>query len=139
MKTQKLDNELKSLIKEIKLDKPGKDFTSMVMNRVFEEKAIMEKVTNEKVFGKGFWVIIFLFVLLFAAMIIFSTSGIEVESQLPNLLSTANEGQLSQGYQSFFSKIGSLPLSISGILFASSLLLFLDKFMTRFMPRHSHQ
>lgn len=138
MKTQEKDNELKSLIKGIKLDSPGNEFTSMVMNRVFEEKAALEKVKKEKVFGKGFWIIIFLFVVLFVAMIVFSTSGFEVDSQLSNLFSTANEGQLSQSYQSFFSKLGNLPLSISGILFATSILIFIDKFLPRLMPNHSH-
>lgn len=137
MKTQEKDNELKSLIKGIKLDSPGNEFTSMVMNRVFEERAALEKAKKEKVFGKGFWIIIFLFVVLFVAMIVFSTSGFEVDSQLSNLLSTSNEGQLSQGYQSFFSKLGNLPLSISGILFATSILIFTDKFLPRFLPHHS--
>lgn len=138
MKTQEKDNELKNLIKGIKLDSPGNEFTSMVMNRVFEEKAALEKVKKEKVFGKGFWIIIFLFVVLFVAMIVFSTSGFEVDSQLSNLFSTADEGQLSQSYQSFFSKLGNLPLSISGILFATSILIFIDKFLPRLMPNHSH-
>ena len=44
MKTQDLDNELKNLIKGIRLDSPGNNFTANVMNRVFEEKAAMEKV-----------------------------------------------------------------------------------------------
>ena len=110
MKTQEKDNELKSLIKGIKLDSPGNEFTSMVMNRVFEERAALEKAKKEKVFGKGFWIIIFLFVVLFVAMIVFSTSGFEVDSQLSNLLSTSNEGQLSQGYQSFFSKLGNFTI-----------------------------
>lgn len=138
MKTQETDKELKSLIKEIKLDSPGNEFTSMVMNRVFEEKAALEKAKKDKVFGKGFWIILILFMIVFIAMIIFSISGIEVDSQLSTLLSSANQSQLSQGYQSIFNKIGTLPLSISGILFATSILLFIDKFLPRFMPHRSH-
>jgi hypothetical protein len=71
MKTQDLDNELKSLIKGIKLDSPGNDFTSKVMSRVYEEKVAMEKVTNEKILGKGFWIILLLFVILIVAMFVF--------------------------------------------------------------------
>jgi len=37
MKTQDLENELKTLIKGIKIDSPGNDFTSMVMNKVFQK------------------------------------------------------------------------------------------------------
>ncbi len=129
MKTQDLDNELKSLIKGIKLDSPGKDFTSKVMNRVFEEKAALEKVKDEKLLGKGFWIILVLFVILIAAMFVFTSSGIQTESQLSKLLSGATGGALSQGYQSVFSKLGTLPLSIGGILLASTVLIFIDRFL----------
>lgn len=139
MKTQDLDSELKSLIKGVKLDSPGNDFTSKVMNRVFEEKTAMEKVKDEKLLGKGFWIILFLFVILIVAMFVFSPSGIQNEGQFSKLLSGANDGALSQGYQSFFSNLGSLPLSIGGILLASSILLFIDKFLPQIMPHHSLQ
>ena len=139
MKTQDLDNELKALIKGIKLDSPGNDFTSAVMSRVFEEKAAMEKVTNEKLLGKGFWIILFLFVLLFVAMFVFSSSGTESGSVLSKFFSNAESGAISQGYKSFFSNIGTLPLSIGGILFATSILVFIDKFLPQIMPHHSAQ
>jgi uncharacterized BrkB/YihY/UPF0761 family membrane protein len=139
MKTQDLDNELKSLIKGVKLDSPGSDFTSKVMNRVYEEKAAMEKVKDEKLLGKGFWIILFLFVALIAAMFVFSSSGTQTEGELSKLLSGANDGTLSQGYQSFFSNLGSLPLSIGGILLASSFLVLIDKFLPQIMPHHSLQ
>jgi uncharacterized BrkB/YihY/UPF0761 family membrane protein len=139
MKTQELDNELRSLIKGVKLDSPGSDFTSNVMNRVFEEKVAREKVKEEKLLGKGFWIILLLFVILIAAMFVFSYSGTPTEGELSKLLSGANDGALSQGYQSFFSNLGSLPLSIGGILLASSVLLFIDRFLPQTMPHHSLQ
>ena len=129
MKTQDLDNELKSLIKGIKLDSPGNDFTSKVMGRVLEEKTSIEVVKNEKLLGKGFWVILFLFVLLFVAMFVFSGNGIQEDGQLSKMLNSVSDGSLSSGYQSVFSKLGSLPLSIGGILLASSVLLFIDRFL----------
>jgi hypothetical protein len=139
MKTQDLDNELRSLIKGVKLDSPGSDFTSKVMNRVYEEKVAMEKVKDDKLLGKGFWIILFLFVALIAAMFISSSSGVQAEGQLSKLLDGTGNGALSQGYQSFFSNLGSLPLSIGGILLASSVLVFIDKFLPRIMPHHSFQ
>ena len=139
MKTQDLDNELKSLIKGVKLDSPGSDFTSKVMSRVYEEKMAMEKVKDENLLGKGFWIIFFLFVALIAAMFVFSSSGTQTEGELSKLLSGANDGALSQGYQSFFSNLGSLPLSIGGILLASSFLILIDKFLPQIMPHHSLQ
>jgi len=139
MKTQDLDNELKSLIKGIKLDSPGNDFTSKVMSRVYEEKVAKEKAANEKILGKGFWIILALFVILIAAMFVFSLTGAQTEGQLSKLFNGANDGTLSQGYQSFFSNLGSLPLSIGGILMASSILLLIDKFLPQIMPHHSLQ
>jgi len=139
MKTQDLDNELKSLIKGIKLDSPGNDFTVNVMNRVFEEKAAMEQVKDERILGKGFWIILFLFVLLIAAMFVFSGDGIQDSGALTKLLNKANDGSLTQGYQSVFSKLGTLPLSIGGILLASSVLVFIDKFLPQFMTHNLPQ
>lgn len=139
MKTQDLDNELKSLIKGLKLDSPGNDFTSKVMSRVYEEKVAMGKVTNEKILGKGFWIILLLFVILIAAMFVFSSSGTQAEGELSKLLSGASEGALSQRYLSFFSNLGSLPLSVGGIMLASTILLLVDRFLPQVIPHHSLQ
>lgn len=129
MKTQDLDNELRNLIKEIKLDSPRKDFTSEVMSRVLEEKTAMEQVKNERILGKGFWIILSLFIILIAAMFVFSGNGVQENGQLSKMLSNVGDGSITSGYQSVFSKLGSLPLSIGGILLASSVLLFIDKFL----------
>jgi hypothetical protein len=135
MKTIDNDTELKNLIKGIKLDSPGSDFTSKVMDRVFEDETAMAKITNERLLGKGFWIILSIFVLLMIAMFVFS-NGVTNEGQISKLLSSANDGALSQGYQSVFNNLGSLPLSIGGILLAGSVLLFIDKFISRIMPHH---
>lgn len=137
MKTQDLDNELKSLIKEIKLDSPGKDFTLNVMNRVLEEKAATEQVKDERILGKGFWIILLLFVILIVAMFVFSGNGIQEEGQLSKMLSNVGDGSLTSGYQSVFSKLGALPLSIGGILLASSVLLFIDRFLPQITTNFS--
>lgn len=129
MKTQDLDNELKSLIKEIKLESPGNDFTAKVMSRVLEEKVAMEQVKDERILGKGFWIILLLFVLLIAALFVFSDNVIQEEGQLSKMLSNVGDGSLSNGYQSVFSKLGTLPLSIGGILLASTVLLVIDRFL----------
>lgn len=138
MKTLENDTELKSIIKGIKLDSPGSDFTSKVMNRVFEEKTAVEKVTNERLLSKGFWIIISIFVLLMVAMFVFS-NGVADEGQISKLLSSANDGTFSKSYQSVFNNLGTLPLSIGGILLATSVLLFIDKFISQIMPNQSVQ
>ena len=139
MKTQDLDNEMRSLIKGVNLESPGNDFTLNVMNRVYEEKLVVEKVKDEKLLGKGFWIILFLFVALIAAMFISSSSGVQTDGQLSKLLDGSGNSALSQGYQSFFSNLGTMPLSIGGILLATSVLVFLDKFLPQLMSDHSVQ
>ncbi|HPE75909.1 MAG TPA: hypothetical protein PLC80_07460 [Draconibacterium sp.] len=138
MKTIDNDTELKKLIKGIKLDSPGSDFASKVMSRVFEEETAIEKVSHERLLGKGFWIILSIFVLLIVAMFVFS-NGVTDEGQLSKLLSSTDNGSFSQGYQSMFNNLGTLPLSIGGILLAGSVLLFIDKFLSGIMPHHSVQ
>lgn len=137
MKTIDNDTELKNLIKGIKLDSPGSDFTSKIMNRVYEEKPVVETVKDEKLLGKGFWIILFLFVALIAAMFITSSSGMQTEGQLSKLFDGVGEVAFSQGYQSLFSNLGSLPLSIGGILLATSALLFIDRFLGQIITHQS--
>ena len=139
MKTTEKDRELQKLIQGIQLDSPGKDFTTLVMNRVFEEKAEIEKIKRETIFGKGFWIILTLFVVLMLAVVVFSVSGTEINSQLSKIFNTSPEGQITQGYRSFFSNLGTLPLSISGILFATSVLLLLDKFLPGIISSQSKE
>ncbi len=130
MKTFQEDKELRALIKSIQLDSPEKDFSKRVMNRIFEEQPALEQVKAERIFSKSFWIILGLFVALIAAMVIFSATGAngggEIEKLLPDLSSTA----VSQEYNNIFDKITGLPASIAGIMFAASLLLFLERFLS---------
>jgi hypothetical protein len=139
MKTQEKDKELQKLIKGIRLESPGRDFTTLVMNRVFEEKSAIEKIKRDTIFGKGFWILLSLFVVLMAAMVVFSISGTELNSGLLEVFGSSQKGQISEGYNSFFSNLGTLPLSIGGILFATSLLLFMDKFLPGLISGHSQK
>ena len=109
MKTLDNDTELKNLIKGIKLDSPGSDFTSKVMNRVFEEKPVVEIVKKERLLGKGFWIILSLFAMLFLVMFISSTTGIQDDGQLSSIFGKIGSSSLTSGYESVFSKMGSLP------------------------------
>ncbi len=130
MKTFEEDNELRALIKSIKIESPGKQFSATVMNRIFEEQSVLEKVKAQRVLGKGFWIIMALFVVLIGAMFIFSTSGADSGGEIAKLLPDLNTTAVSQEYNTIFDKITNLPLSIAGIMFASSLLLFLDRFLS---------
>ena len=129
MKPLEEDNELKSLLKSIKPDSPDSNFTVRVMNKIFQEESLIEKVKREKVLGKGFWIILALFVALFVAMFLVSGSDAATGGSVPKLVSEINSSGAVAEYQSFFQKLGTVPVSIAGILMASSLLLFIDKFL----------
>ncbi len=131
MKTFEEDKELKSLLKGVKLDSPNPNFTVRVMNRIFQENSVLERIKNERILGKGFWIILALFVAIIAAMFIFQGSGGN-ENGISQILPDLNTSGVQQEYETFFQKLGStVPLSIAGILTASSVLLLLDRFFTR--------
>ena len=135
MKTVENDKKLKELLREVKLESPGNDFTLKVMNRVWEEKSVqsrVEVIKNERILGKGFWIILILFIALFAAVVFTSGNSGEEAGQLSKLMQGLQNDQISDGYKSFFSNLGSLPLSIGGILLASTLLVFIDRILSQF-------
>ena len=129
MKSLEEDKELKSLLKSIKLDSPETNFTVRVMNKIFQEESLIEKIKRERIFGKGFWIILALFIGLFVAIVLVSGSGAEVGGSVPKLVSEINSSGAAAEYQSFFQKLGTVPVSIAGILLASSLLVFIDKLL----------
>lgn len=123
------DIKLKALLNEMKLESPSPKFSVQVMNKIFEEDSVLERIKKEKVLGKGFWVIIILFIVLLAAIVLLSNSGVQADGQIANLFPEANSS-VSTGYQTFFEKMGSVPLSVVGILIAASALLFIDRLIS---------
>ena len=123
------DIKLKALLQQMKLDSPEPSFSVRVMNKIFEENSVLERIKSEKVLGKGFWIILILFVALLGIVFVTYNTGIQPESQLQGLLPEIN-GSVTQGYQSIFSKIGMVPLSVAGFLAAFSVLLFIDRFIS---------
>lgn len=126
MKTFEEDNKLKPLLKKVKLETPGPNFTVNVMNRIFQEDSLLERIKNERILGKGFWIILCLFVAIIAIMIIFSGTAGE-ESVINQILPELNSSGAKQDYTNFIQRLGNLPLSIAGILTATSILLFIDR------------
>jgi ABC-type Fe3+ transport system permease subunit len=129
MKTEIEDKKLKAFLKSGQLESPGADFSTRVMNRVFEEKAALEQVKSEPLLGKGFWVILALFAGLMAVVFVLQGSGASGGETL-NFLKEVDTSAVATGYQKFFEKLGALPLSVAGILLGTSVLLFLEKFLS---------
>lgn len=122
------DIKLKSLLNEMKLESPGSNFSVQVMNRIFKEDSVLERIKSEQILGKGFWIITILFFALMVTVFLISNIGIDAQSQLPEIMPELRNN-ISTGYQLFFAKLGSMPLSIAGILIATSVLLFIDRFI----------
>lgn len=123
------DKKLKAFLKSGQLESPGADFSARVMNRVFEEKAALEQVKSEPLLGRGFWVILALFAGLITAVFVFQESGASGGATL-NFLKEVDTSTVATGYQNFFEKLGAAPLSVAGILLGTSILLFLEKFLS---------
>jgi hypothetical protein len=70
-----------------------------------------------------------LFTILFAAVVLFSGENLTESGQLSKLFEGLGTSSATAKYQSAFSNLSALPLSIGGILLASTLLVFIDKFI----------
>jgi hypothetical protein len=130
MKTIEKDEKLKNLIQQIKLESPGSAFSRKVMDKVFEIQPAIEKIKAERIFGKRFWLIIFLFLILLFVMIWFYASDTGTGSPINGLLADTNPEAVSRMYQSVFERVTELPLSIAGILMGSSMLIFIDRLLS---------
>lgn len=128
MKKFENDMELREVIKSIKLDNPSSTFTTNVMNKVFQERSVVVQLKEEPILGKGFWIIIALFIALMLLMVIFSESAPSAEANA--LLPDINSEGLMNGYRSFFDKFGALPSSIAGISLGFSLLILLERYLS---------
>jgi len=126
MKTFEDDMELKQLLRSVKPESPGSGFSADVMNRIFSEQSAFEQIKNAPLFGKGFWFIIALFVLLVAAMMMFSAYSPVTDSG-NSLIPALNFDIALPGLQKILSRFGVLPAGIAAILFSTSLLIFLEK------------
>lgn len=123
------DIKLKALLQEMKLESPNANFSTQVMNRIFEESNALESIKSQSVLGRGFWIIIVLFLVLLLAAFVIANTGAQTSDLTQQLLPSLN-GELSNTYSNFFSRMGSLPLSIGGILVGASVLLFIDRIIS---------
>jgi len=138
------DQELRRVMKNIRLESPGNDFSMKVMAGVLAEAEKRPAFTTEPILGKRFWIFVLLFLAVAAAALILSGSGAPVGNsaeitaaeglldKLPSPDLTKMEGM----YQRILDLFGSLPLTFAGILLSASLLVVLDKFLN---SRHKYK
>lgn len=123
------DIKLRAFLQEMQFEKPASNFSVRVMERILQEDSVMEKIKSERILGKGFWIITILFIALLIVVFLVSNFELGTETQLPPIVTQLQNG-VSTGYQSIFQKIGSAPLSIAGILIATSILIFIDRIIS---------
>jgi hypothetical protein len=124
------DSKLREIIRDIKLDSPGKDFTMHVLDRIHKEVPFAFQIKKEPMFGRGFWAIIISFVVLGAAIFILSGTMPDTEGTIGKFLGSMNTGSATNTYKGVISFFNGVPAGITGILLASSLLIFLERFLS---------
>ena len=130
MKTFEEDNKLREIIKDLKLESPGKDFTMNVLDRIHKEVPFAFQIRKEPVLGKGFWIILGSFFVIAVVLIIMSGSVSGPEGIIGNFLKSVDTGSAGNTYNSLIKQIGNIPAGIIGILLGSSLLVFLESFLS---------
>lgn len=132
MKATENDIKLKELLKDFKPESPDKNFTVKLMERIYAEEKAKLKVKGDRIFGIGFWIVIFLFVGILVVYSVFFNAGISSEGSFTEMFNKLLPENASKDYQFLFSKFNSLPLSLAVILFALSILLFIDRVFVMF-------
>lgn len=127
------DIKLKVLLQSMELEKPTSDFSTRVMKQIFEENNALEQIKAQRILGKGFWLIVAVFVAMTVVFYLMYQQGGQPESQIEQLVPG-----VEQGINSMLGKLGSVPLSIAGILIASSVLLFIDRIIGANAKLFSH-
>ena len=123
------DIKLKALLQDMKLESPGAGFSARVMNKIFEESNALETIKAQRVLGKGFWLFVALFAVLLATIYFVTSNGMAADNMAQSLLPSL-DGNVSESYENFFSKLGAVPLSVAGILIAASILVFIDRIIS---------
>jgi hypothetical protein len=138
MKTIDNEMELRRLIKEIKLEKPGAGFSTSVMDAVLAEAARKTAYRTEPILGKKFWVFVGMFVVLAIVLILFgkgeSSTSNEIASGIIEKFPAPDLGNIKSGYSRFWDMVSGLPITIGAIMLATSALILADKF---FISKHN--
>jgi len=137
MKTTDNDKELRRMMKEIRLEKPGAGFSSRVMDAVIAEAAKKSAYRTEPVLGAKFWIFVALFVALAIILMLLGngepSAGKEMASELMEKFPATDLSTFKNGVTRFLVTLSGLPVTLSAIMIATSALILADKY---FGARH---
>ena len=130
MKTIDNDRELRRLMKEVKLEKPGAEFSASVMDAVLAEAAKKTAYRTEPILGKKFWIFVGLFVALAAFLMLFSngesSTSNEIASGIIQKFPAPDIENIKSGYSRFWDIVSGLPITIGAIMLATSALILAE-------------
>jgi hypothetical protein len=129
MKTSENDNELKKMIKEIRLESPGPDFSLKVMKSILAETQKKPVLAAEPFLGKKFWILVTLFIGLAAVFMLFykADPGTGSVQQLFSNLPSPDWSPLENLFSSSIGKAGSLSWTLIAVMLGASGLIIADK------------
>ena len=135
MNTTNNDRDLRKLIKEMPLQKPGSGFSDRVMQAVLAEAANKAPLKTEPILGINFWIITGAFLLLMILFISMSGSGNTGEPSvtaglLERFPSPGLDG-IKEIYNRFWQSLSGIPLTLAVIMASASILIFADRFFSR--------
>lgn len=130
MKTFEEDIKLREVIKDLNLESPGKDFTLNVLERIHREVPFAFQIKKDPVLGKGFWIIMALFVVIGVLFVVGTTVEPGSDGLIGNFLKSIDTSATDSAYKGIIGKMNQVPAGIIGILLASSILIFLERFLS---------
>ena len=133
MKISENDRKLKEMMKGIRLESPGPDFTSRVMEAILTETQKKPAFVTEPLLGKKFWILVTAFVGLALVMMLFNTPepGTGSVQQFFSSIPTPDLSPVREFLSSAFSKTGSMTWTVMVIMLGASGLIFADRLIEK--------
>jgi hypothetical protein len=132
MNTLETDKKLKRMIKGIRLESPGPDFTTRVMDAIFTETQKKPGFVTEPLLGKRFWILVTLFIGLAATFVL--VQGVQPGNgsfqQLFLKIQAVDLSPVKNLFSFSFSKTGSMTWTLIIVILGASGLIFADKLFT---------
>jgi hypothetical protein len=132
MNTSDTDRKLRKMIKGVRLESPGPDFTSRVMDTLLAETGKKPGIKTEPLLGKRFWILVTLFVGLAGLFVLFqgNDAGTGIFQPVLSKMFTLNWAPLNNFFTDSFSHTGSTAWTIIIVMLGASGLIFADKIFT---------
>jgi hypothetical protein len=129
MKTSEKDKNLKKMIKGIRLESPGPDFSSKVMEAILVETQKKPGFVTEPFLGKKFWILVTLFIVLAIVFMLFykAEPGSGSVQNLFSALPSPDWSPFKNLFSSFIGQAGSLSWTLIMVTLGATGLIFADK------------